>query len=194
MMVSQRSVVLNSLLLLCLWLPAFGDPCVCDNTCLTAHSGSCDDGGPGSDFGMCSSGTDCADCGPSIRKKVAPGTQCVVVKVQASPAAQAAQKQMAAIAKLSAELPCPLGKYHGKAVTGGDKMTSLAEGVIPNMAPCVSCPPGKFGGDGRGCKACTAANTFSVAGEAKCKNCPAGKHQIAGTRVNSRALANIRSD
>jgi hypothetical protein len=33
-----------------------------DNTCQYAFDGSCDDGGPGSNFNICSYGTDCFDC------------------------------------------------------------------------------------------------------------------------------------
>lgn len=36
----------------------------CTNTCRFANDGDCDDGGPGSDFSLCSLGTDCNDCGP----------------------------------------------------------------------------------------------------------------------------------
>ena len=36
---------------------------VCDNTCLYAFDGDCDDGGPNSDYDLCDCGTDCADCG-----------------------------------------------------------------------------------------------------------------------------------
>lgn len=35
----------------------------CLNTCLFAGDGQCDDGGTGSDFGLCQLGTDCQDCG-----------------------------------------------------------------------------------------------------------------------------------
>jgi hypothetical protein len=36
---------------------------LCDDTCLDANDGDCDDGGPGSDFDLCDLGTDCGDCG-----------------------------------------------------------------------------------------------------------------------------------
>lgn len=40
-------------------------PCVCENTCAEAPwDGTCDDGGPGHQYGGCALGTDCADCGP----------------------------------------------------------------------------------------------------------------------------------
>ncbi len=35
----------------------------CTNTCQDAYDGYCDDGGPGSDFSICTYGTDCSDCG-----------------------------------------------------------------------------------------------------------------------------------
>lgn len=35
----------------------------CSNTCRYAFDGECDDGGPGSDYRVCSLGTDCGDCG-----------------------------------------------------------------------------------------------------------------------------------
>ena len=47
-------------------------PCAsqCDNTCVGnpsyAADGDCDDGGPDSDFGHCSYGTDCIDCGTRV--------------------------------------------------------------------------------------------------------------------------------
>lgn len=36
---------------------------ICENTCMYAFDGDCDDGGPGADFDLCSLGSDCADCG-----------------------------------------------------------------------------------------------------------------------------------
>lgn len=36
---------------------------LCSNTCMSAHDGECDDGGPNSMYGVCDFGTDCADCG-----------------------------------------------------------------------------------------------------------------------------------
>jgi hypothetical protein len=46
----------------------------CVNTC-PGHpellsDGNCDDGGPGSEFNVCSPGTDCADCGPRQTSQV----------------------------------------------------------------------------------------------------------------------------
>ena len=35
----------------------------CTNTCDWAYDGECDDGGPGSQYSLCTYGTDCADCG-----------------------------------------------------------------------------------------------------------------------------------
>lgn len=35
----------------------------CMDSCYWAKDGSCDDGGPGSDFSICELGTDCSDCG-----------------------------------------------------------------------------------------------------------------------------------
>ena len=35
----------------------------CLNTCDDAYDGTCDDGGPGSEWSVCSLGSDCADCG-----------------------------------------------------------------------------------------------------------------------------------
>ena len=34
----------------------------CDNTCRYDNDGDCDDGGPGSEYSYCDSGTDCQDC------------------------------------------------------------------------------------------------------------------------------------
>ena len=36
---------------------------VCNDSCEYHHDGSCDDGGPGAEYTLCSRGTDCADCG-----------------------------------------------------------------------------------------------------------------------------------
>lgn len=38
----------------------------CQNTCVFAKDGECDDGGPGSTSELCSLGMDCADCGERI--------------------------------------------------------------------------------------------------------------------------------
>lgn len=35
----------------------------CGDSCHFAADGDCDDGGPGSEFGSCTLGADCADCG-----------------------------------------------------------------------------------------------------------------------------------
>jgi len=35
----------------------------CDNTCMYANDGDCDDGQPGSKYSICACGTDCSDCG-----------------------------------------------------------------------------------------------------------------------------------
>lgn len=35
----------------------------CENTCVFAYDGACDDGGPDAKFSYCDFGTDCADCG-----------------------------------------------------------------------------------------------------------------------------------
>lgn len=35
----------------------------CIDSCYWSKDGSCDDGGPGSDFSICELGTDCSDCG-----------------------------------------------------------------------------------------------------------------------------------
>ena len=37
--------------------------CFCEDACNFASDGDCDDGGPGSEYGECSVGTDCSDCG-----------------------------------------------------------------------------------------------------------------------------------
>ena len=36
---------------------------VCDNSCVFANDGTCDDGGRGAKFSGCPTGTDCNDCG-----------------------------------------------------------------------------------------------------------------------------------
>lgn len=41
-----------------------GEDQVCDDFCVFAYDGECDDGGPGSDFAICEYGSDCSDCGP----------------------------------------------------------------------------------------------------------------------------------
>jgi len=44
-----------------------GSGSLCLNTCTSARDGECDDGGPNSDYGLCTYGTDCLDCGPRSR-------------------------------------------------------------------------------------------------------------------------------
>lgn len=36
----------------------------CSNECVLPYDGECDDGGPGSEWSICTAGSDCADCGP----------------------------------------------------------------------------------------------------------------------------------
>ncbi len=40
-----------------------GTGTICENTCIFAGDGECDDGGPGARYSVCSLGTDCDDCG-----------------------------------------------------------------------------------------------------------------------------------
>jgi hypothetical protein len=47
---------------------------MCEDTCLFAYDGECDDGGPDADWSVCDLGTDCADCGP--REVVTGGGLC----------------------------------------------------------------------------------------------------------------------
>ena len=44
--------------------PPSPPPILCDDSCGYSSDNFCDDGGPGSSFGVCDLGTDCADCGP----------------------------------------------------------------------------------------------------------------------------------
>ena len=39
---------------------------LCTDTCSSSFDGECDDGGPDSDYNVCSFGTDCGDCGPRL--------------------------------------------------------------------------------------------------------------------------------
>ena len=52
--------------------------CKCTNTCTYANDGSCDDGGAGKDYSLCPLGSDCADCGPSVRAMRQMGSVCPV--------------------------------------------------------------------------------------------------------------------
>ena len=57
----------------------FDGSCACDNSCPFANDGHCMDAGPGSlgaGMALCSVGTDCADCGPSNRTALMPGSNC----------------------------------------------------------------------------------------------------------------------
>lgn len=47
---------------------------LCSNTCTYAFDGECDDGGWGSEYSLCSIGTDCGDCG--TRYVADDGTTC----------------------------------------------------------------------------------------------------------------------
>ncbi len=40
---------------------------VCNNDCIWAQDGQCDDGGEGSVTSLCGEGSDCDDCGPRFR-------------------------------------------------------------------------------------------------------------------------------
>ncbi|MEM9984858.1 MAG: hypothetical protein AAF804_07160 [Bacteroidota bacterium] len=42
---------------------------VCNNDCLWAQDGQCDDGEEGSVSSLCGAGTDCDDCGPRLVPK-----------------------------------------------------------------------------------------------------------------------------
>lgn len=48
----------------------------CTNTCSFKFDGECDDGGPGSDFALCSFGTDCGDCGDRSDDSAGVGAGC----------------------------------------------------------------------------------------------------------------------
>ena len=45
-------------------VPPSAAAAICENTCLAVLDSNCDDGGAGSEFSLCLTGTDCADCGP----------------------------------------------------------------------------------------------------------------------------------
>jgi hypothetical protein len=52
--------------------------CVCEDSCTYfTKDGTCDDGGPGSRSKICALGTDCTDCGSSLRKSLAAGEHCL---------------------------------------------------------------------------------------------------------------------
>ena len=53
----------------------------CAETCTVASNGVCNDGGSGSEFSDCSLGTDCADCGPRIRRPPSP-PGCAIADMQ----------------------------------------------------------------------------------------------------------------
>lgn len=48
----------------------FNTSVFCDNSCYFSEDGECDDGGYGSTSSLCKFGTDCADCGKRIIKKI----------------------------------------------------------------------------------------------------------------------------
>ena len=50
--------------------------CTCTDTCKYANNGDCDDGGPGKSHSLCNLGTDCADCGSSVRASPDKGGTC----------------------------------------------------------------------------------------------------------------------
>eukprot|EP00966_Prymnesium_polylepis_P274933 6352771-Prymnesium_polylepis.1 len=47
-------------------------PALCIDTCTHASDGDCDDGGAGSEFGMCTFGSDCTDCGERHSQETPP--------------------------------------------------------------------------------------------------------------------------
>ena len=49
----------------------------CEDTCIYANDGVCDDGSPGSDYSFCDLGTDCSDC-----NNVAPEPTFVMMKIR----------------------------------------------------------------------------------------------------------------
>ena len=61
--VGRRAAALSALLLASLPWGEVAAQSACGNTCVDAFDGWCDDGGPGSDYSICSLGSDCADCG-----------------------------------------------------------------------------------------------------------------------------------
>lgn len=71
MKIMNRSprLALCLLLWLSLLLPACKQETVCNNDCLWANDGQCDDGGDGSDTSLCGEGSDCDDCGPRLVRR-----------------------------------------------------------------------------------------------------------------------------
>ena len=53
-----------------------GSSPVCNNTCRYRFDGECDDGGPGSDYSLCTLGSDTADCGSRCGSTYVPAVQC----------------------------------------------------------------------------------------------------------------------
>ena len=62
---------------------------LCENSCIHAMDGACDDGGPGADYAVCNlEGSDCDDCGPRSRGGSSlSGFACPVGKMAPSPPA-----------------------------------------------------------------------------------------------------------
>ncbi len=61
--VGRRAAALSALLLGSLPWGEVAAQSACGNTCVDAFDGWCDDGGPGSDYSICTYGSDCGDCG-----------------------------------------------------------------------------------------------------------------------------------
>jgi len=180
-----------------------GDGCVCTNTCARAHDGSCDDGGPGSAWGRCPAGSDCADCGPSIRGLgTSPGKRCAWqdegVSLNTCPAGT---YQTAAPSAGGPGAPVPrqeglVGRLHCTACKAGQFNPAGRKGDCRPCAPgqfarqmaglCNACPRGKWQPARRytrwnrvGCALCDAGWTTEHAGASACASCPKGKFSSA---------------
>ena len=73
----------------------------CMNTCSSASNGFCDDGGPGAEYSLCASDTDCADCMARQAQAAAPVLELETLQVYAGTVPQS-------VNPYPAPLPLPL--------------------------------------------------------------------------------------
>ena len=135
---------------------------ICDNTCLFAFDGHCDDGSDGSAISGCAHGTDCHDCGKQ---------KCAVPTPAPSPAQHATPTPSPT--KTWKAVPCEPGYFRPKKTIGQVEASYDSE-----YRRCTKCPVGTFMPLSR-----TKAGKTTV-----CVVCPIGKMSFHWRDAHNRAL------
>jgi len=103
----------------------------CSNKCEYANDNTCDDGGPGSEYTLCASATDCVDCG--VRSAI-------VTQLRAPPSAPAATRTSPTTTSSSSSTPSVAPPPHSASRGGGATAASSPSSSPSSTSPATTPP------------------------------------------------------